>query len=48
VIDMEGFNNNDGGELQKALLTIDAVLSSRIIWTGSVDEGPSHFYVKGN
>jgi len=46
VIDMDGFPEASSGDLQASLLKIDAVLSTRLIWTGSATEGPSNFQVK--
>ena len=46
VIDMDGFPEGSSQELQSSLLALDAVLSTRLIWTGSAAEGPSNFYTK--
>ena len=47
VIDLDGFPAEDGEDFQKSLLAIDGVISTRFIWTGSVQEGPSSFFTKG-
>merc|ERR1719424_2387916 len=44
VVDIDGPPCDDA---QRELLGIDGVLSTRVIWTGSVNEGPSNFFVKG-
>jgi len=48
VIDLENdLSVEDADTLQADLNNLDAVISSRLIWTGSVDtEGPSNFLVK--
>jgi len=46
VIDMDGFSEENSDDLQNSLLAIDAVLSTRLIWTGSASEGPSNFFSK--
>jgi len=46
VIDMDGFPEASSDDLQSSLLSIEAVLSTRLIWTGSAAEGPSNFQVK--
>jgi len=47
VVDLEGFEPGEMAQsVQEKLLAIDGVLSSRIIWTGSVSEGPSSFVTK--
>lgn len=46
VIDMDGFPEASSEDLQSSLLAIDAVLSTRLIWTGSATEGPSNFLTK--
>jgi len=46
VIDMDGFPEDASAELQEALLAMDAVVSTRLIWTGSASEGPSNFFTK--
>jgi len=46
VIDLEGFEEADGEALQDSLMTIEGVLSTRIIWTGLVTEGPGYFLTK--
>jgi len=43
VIDLDGFAETDGEALQKDLISIEGVLSTRFIWTGSVNEGPANF-----
>ena len=47
VIDMDGFPDEASAELQQALLAMEAVISTRIIWTGSAAEGPANFFTKG-
>ena len=45
VLDLQEFPEGDAAEaLQKDLGTLEGVLSTRLIWTGSVTEGPSNFY----
>jgi len=47
VVDIQDFPEGEGAvDVQKKLLALDGVLSTRIIWTGSVQEGPSSFYTK--
>lgn len=46
VIDLDSFAEGDAADLQQAILGIEGVLSTRIIWTGSVNEGPSNFMTK--
>jgi len=46
VIDMDGFPEASSDDLQSALLGIESVLSTRMIWTGSAAEGPSNFLTK--
>ena len=46
VIDLDNFPEDAGDALQKELLDVDGILSTRFIWTGSVCEGPASFYVK--
>jgi D-3-phosphoglycerate dehydrogenase len=46
VVDMDGFSDDLSEDLQSSLLAIDAVLSTRLIWTGSAAEGPSNFLTK--
>jgi len=46
VVDIEGFEEKDGAALQEALLAIPGVMSTRMIWTGSADEGPKDFRTK--
>ena len=47
VIDMDSFPDGEATDLQSALLSLEPVLSTRIIWTGSVTEGPANFLTKG-
>ena len=46
VIDLDSFSEDDAAGLQDAILGIDGVISTRIIWTGSVAEGPANFLTK--
>jgi D-3-phosphoglycerate dehydrogenase len=46
VIDLDDFPKDSTENLQKELLAMDGVLSTRFIFTGSVAEGPAAFYVK--
>merc|ERR1719331_1086335 len=46
VIDLDSFDEEGGLELQKVLLDIEGVLSTRIIWTGAAAEGPANFFTK--
>jgi D-3-phosphoglycerate dehydrogenase len=46
VIDLDSFAEDEGPSLQEAILSIEGVLSTRIIWTGSAMEGPSNFLTK--
>ena len=46
VIDLDSFPTDQSSKLQEALLALDGILSTRIIFTGSVAEGPAAFYVK--
>merc|ERR1719310_770468 len=46
VIDLDGFSTDEGASLQKELIDIEGVLSTRFIWTGSVAEGPANFLTK--
>ena len=47
VVDLQDFPEGEAAvEVQQKLLALDGVLSTRIIWTGSVMEGPSSFYTK--
>lgn len=43
VIDLDGFSQADGETLSKELVAIDGVISTRFIWTGSAQEGPSSY-----
>jgi len=44
VLDLNDFPEGDAANgLQEALAGIDGVLSTRLIWTGSVTEGPGYF-----
>jgi len=46
VIDLDNFPEEKGEELQRDLLAVDGVISSRMIWTGQVSEGPANFMTK--
>merc|ERR1719331_1758354 len=46
VIDLDNFPEEKGKELQRDLLAVDGVISSRMIWTGQVSEGPANFMTK--
>ena len=47
MVDLQDFPEGDAAvEVQQKLLALDGVLSTRIIWTGSVQEGPSSFMTK--
>jgi len=47
VVDLQDFPEGDAAtDVQQKLLALDGVLSTRIIWTGSVQEGPSSFMTK--
>jgi len=47
VIDLDNeLSDADADHIQDELNKLDAVISSRLIWTGSVDEGPRNFVVK--
>ena len=46
VIDLDGFDESAADTLQKQLIAIDGVMSTRIIWTGQVQEGPSNYLTK--
>jgi len=47
VIDMQNFPQGpDADKLQLALGGLEAVISTRLIYTGSASEGPSSFYTK--
>jgi len=47
VVDLQDFPQGEAAaEVQSKLLELDGVLSTRIIWTGSVREGPSSFLTK--
>jgi hypothetical protein len=45
VLDLQDFpeDADKSAALQKELASITGVLSTRLIWTGSVSEGPSNF-----
>ncbi len=46
MVDIEGFPRGEAAEeAQKKLLALEGVLSTRVIWTGSAQEGPANFYV---
>jgi D-3-phosphoglycerate dehydrogenase len=42
-IDESSMTRERAAELQQAIIDIDGVISTRIIWTGSAAEGPSNF-----
>mmetsp|Transcript_21558 Transcript_21558/g.35576 ORF Transcript_21558/g.35576 Transcript_21558/m.35576 type:complete len:493 (-) Transcript_21558:649-2127(-) len=46
VIDVDESGVEDITGVSEALMALDAVLSTRVIWTGSADEGPKDFYTK--
>ena len=47
VVDLQDFPEGEQAvDVQQKLLALDGVLSTRIIWTGSVQEGPSSFMTK--
>jgi D-3-phosphoglycerate dehydrogenase len=46
VIDIDDFSPDAAGALQEELIGIDGVLSTRVIWTGSAQEGPANFLTK--
>jgi len=46
VIDLDNFPEDKGEELQRDLLALEGVLSSRLIWQGTVQEGPANFVTK--
>jgi len=47
VIDLDDFPGREAGDaLQKELIELDGVLSTRFIWTGQVEEGPASFLTK--
>jgi len=47
VVDLQDFPEGDAAtEVQEKILSLDGVISTRIIWTGSVHEGPKSFMVK--
>lgn len=46
VIDLDGFQSDDGEALQQEIIALDGVLSTRFIWTGSAGEGPANFLTK--
>ena len=49
VIDIENLESVEKADaLQKVLLEVPSVVSSRIIWTGSSTGGPSSFSTKWN
>merc|ERR1719149_26507 len=47
VIDLDAIDQETASDLQNAILAIDGVLSTRVIWRGSADEGPANFLTKG-
>lgn len=48
VIDMDSFPQGEAADkLQLKLAELDAVISTRLIYTGSASEGPASFYTKG-
>merc|ERR1719460_2153716 len=46
VIDLDNFPAEKADELQQEVIALDGVLSTRMIWTGSVQEGPANFLTK--
>jgi len=46
VIDLDSFSEDAAEDLQNSILDIEGVLSTRLIWTGSVAEGPANFRTK--
>jgi D-3-phosphoglycerate dehydrogenase len=47
VIDMQGFPEGEQGDaIQRAIQDIDSVISTRMIFTGSAQEGPRNFFTK--
>jgi len=47
VVDMQGFPEGEQGDaIQRAIQDIESVLSTRMIFTGSVQEGPKNFFTK--
>merc|ERR1719201_159229 len=48
VVDLDDFPQDAGEALQKELIEIEGILSTRIIWTGSVNEGPGNFITKSS
>ena len=46
VLDVENSPATFKEELPHALLKLEAVLSVRVIWTGSASEGPNSFFTK--
>jgi len=45
VLDLQDFPEGEESDaLQAALASINGVISTRMIWTGSADEGPKNFY----
>ena len=47
VIDMQGFPEGEQGDaIQRAIQDIEAVISTRMIFTGSAQEGPRNFFTK--
>ena len=47
MIDLSNYPDTDeADELQRQLQRIEGVLSTRLIWTGSAEEGPSSFFTQ--
>jgi len=48
VIDLQDFPEGPEAQtVQERILALEGVLSTRIIWTGSAQEGPQNFLTKG-
>jgi len=48
VVDIQDFPEGDEAQqMQEKILGLEAVLSTRIIWTGTAAEGPQNFLTKG-
>ena len=47
VIDLSNYPDSaEADELQKALMAVEGVLSTRLIWWGTAEEGPSSFFTQ--
>jgi len=47
VVDLQDFPEGDEAQdVQKKILALEGVLSTRIIWTGTAEEGPQNFLTK--